>query len=115
MNSEFCSKVLYKNLRLTNWKRDQGCRCAALRHIVDWCGCSPVALKSNDARLNHEDLSNKTHFFARKFDSFIDSKTITKAEKIVNRFDGELEEVDDDVWVNFYDSRFDLGKSTFFA
>lgn len=40
--------VVKGNLHLTNWKRRQGCRCAGLRKIVDWCGCSPLAFRSSD-------------------------------------------------------------------
>lgn len=41
-------QVVKGNLHLTNWKRRQGCRCAGLREIVDWCGCSPLAFRSSD-------------------------------------------------------------------
>jgi hypothetical protein len=55
LNSDkFCGAVLYRNLRFTNWRRQQGCRCSALKPTVDWCGCSPLALRTEEANAKLE-------------------------------------------------------------
>lgn len=40
-NSEHCETFIDNNLHKTNWNRKRGCLCQ-YKHIVDWCGCSPV-------------------------------------------------------------------------
>ena len=40
-NSEFCESFIDNNLHKTNWNRKRGCLCQ-YKHIVDWCGCSPL-------------------------------------------------------------------------
>ncbi|CAD5222825.1 unnamed protein product [Bursaphelenchus okinawaensis] len=114
LNTHFCDKVMYKNLRLTNWKRDQGCRCEGLRHVVDWCGCSPIAIQTEDDKLNVDRLTNNTNYFARKFDWMVDPVTIADAEKNVYRFEKEKLNEEDDVhngWVSLYDKRYDEPKN----
>lgn len=106
--------MLYNNLRFTNWKRSQGCRCGALKHVVDWCGCSPLALLHNEEKVGLNKTVYKVNYFARKFESLIDIQSVAKAEQQVLRFEPHkiLNEsiVYNSTWVNFYDRRFDSGK-----
>uniref|UniRef100_A0A914Z454 protein xylosyltransferase n=1 Tax=Panagrolaimus superbus TaxID=310955 RepID=A0A914Z454_9BILA len=114
LNSKFCNSVLYKNLRLTNWRRKQGCRCATLKPVVDWCGCSPLAFRgSNETRFEMDIVHAKTYFFARKFDSFVDVQPIHSAENQALRFQPELlqkiksSSVLNSTWIKAYDSVID--------
>uniref|UniRef100_A0A8R1HWM5 Uncharacterized protein n=1 Tax=Caenorhabditis japonica TaxID=281687 RepID=A0A8R1HWM5_CAEJA len=70
------------NLRLTNWYRKQGCRCASLKAIVDWCGCSPLVFREETRKkMEIEKAKAKPSYFARKFDSMIDIESIEFAEQ----------------------------------
>uniref|UniRef100_A0A0N4ZRJ1 protein xylosyltransferase n=1 Tax=Parastrongyloides trichosuri TaxID=131310 RepID=A0A0N4ZRJ1_PARTI len=80
-NSQFCNKIKARNLRLTYWKRTQGCRCAKLKKTVDWCGCSPLVFRNNDISFIHYNtVKQKATYFARKFDDFVDITAIHFAE-----------------------------------
>uniref|UniRef100_A0A914PZ33 protein xylosyltransferase n=1 Tax=Panagrolaimus davidi TaxID=227884 RepID=A0A914PZ33_9BILA len=125
LNSKHCGSVIYKNLRLTNWRRKQGCRCAMLKPVVDWCGCSPLAFRGNESRLEldvsyfmmdvGEFVQLKAYFFARKFDSFVDLEPIQFAEKQALRFQPEILQkiqsspVLNSTWIKTYDSVIDYG------
>jgi protein xylosyltransferase len=106
--------MVYNNLRFTNWKRSQGCRCGALKHVVDWCGCSPLALLHDEEKVGLSKTIYKVNYFARKFESLIDIQSVSKAEQQVLRFEPEKILKDsvayNSTWVNFYDRRFDSGK-----
>uniref|UniRef100_A0A915DZY9 protein xylosyltransferase n=1 Tax=Ditylenchus dipsaci TaxID=166011 RepID=A0A915DZY9_9BILA len=105
LNSHFCTKVIYKNLRLTNWKRKQGCRCATLKNIVDWCGCSPLAIHSNEGRFDVQKCQDRTQFFGRKFDALVDIDSISAAERQVLRFkkhDLPASDSFNSTWLNFF-------------
>ncbi|CEF62907.1 Xylosyltransferase oxt [Strongyloides ratti] len=81
-NSRFCDKIKARNLRLTYWKRKQGCRCAKLKKTVDWCGCSPLVFRDTDTSYIQDSIvKQKATYFARKFDDFVDIKAIHFAEK----------------------------------
>ncbi|KAL7073812.1 hypothetical protein ACQ4LE_007415, partial [Meloidogyne hapla] len=89
LNSQnFCNQIFDHNLRFTNWRRKQGCRCSAFKPIVDWCGCSPLTVKNVDIekKINLNRCQEKNLFFGRKFDSFIDIEPINFLEKQVLRF-----------------------------
>ncbi|KAL3108906.1 hypothetical protein niasHT_011456 [Heterodera trifolii] len=47
-SANFCRRIVRRNLRFTNWRRRQGGRCAPLKSVVDWCGCSPLAVSANE-------------------------------------------------------------------
>ncbi|PIC25002.1 hypothetical protein B9Z55_018100 [Caenorhabditis nigoni] len=81
-NSKFCDDLMMSNLRLTNWLRKQGCRCASLKQIVDWCGCSPLVFRE-DTKIKFElqKAISKPTYFARKFDSMVDIEAIESAEQ----------------------------------
>ena len=82
-NSEFCATIIDNNLRLTNWRRKQGCKCQ-YKHIVDWCGCSPNVFKSTDwARL--VSTQTKPLFFGRKFEPIVNQNIINKLEEMIDR------------------------------
>ncbi|VDK80693.1 unnamed protein product [Onchocerca ochengi] len=88
-NSKFCTQVVKGNLHLTNWKRRQGCRCAGLKEIVDWCGCSPLNFRFPDiSKFSVESVKKRVVFFGRKFDSVISQQAIAIAEAQALRFIG---------------------------
>ncbi|VBB33742.1 unnamed protein product [Acanthocheilonema viteae] len=111
-NSKFCMQVVKGNLHLTNWKRRQGCRCAGLKKIVDWCGCSPLAFRSSDiSKFSIETIQNRVVFFGRKFDSMISQQAIAIAEAQALRFTGSISDNThpsfNKSWINVYLSPFD--------
>uniref|UniRef100_A0A915B3N6 protein xylosyltransferase n=2 Tax=Parascaris univalens TaxID=6257 RepID=A0A915B3N6_PARUN len=112
INSEYCSSIVKGNLHLANWKRKQGCRCAMLRKLVDWCGCSPLVFSVRDtAKFALEVAKKKVIFFGRKFDSFISASAIAIAESQAFRHTPEMIDVKHASftrsWLNFYDSTVD--------
>ncbi|CAD6186770.1 unnamed protein product [Caenorhabditis auriculariae] len=83
LNSQYCDKVVASNLRLTNWYRKQGCRCAGLKKVVDWCGCSPLVFREETIpKFSTEKSKAKPFFFARKFDSIVNVDAIAAVEKL---------------------------------
>lgn len=80
INSIHCDSLADANLKLTNWKRSQGCKCQH-KQIVDWCGCSPNVLRISDMpKLQFENLRSRLLFFARKFEPIIDQRIIEIVE-----------------------------------
>uniref|UniRef100_A0A914HU61 protein xylosyltransferase n=1 Tax=Globodera rostochiensis TaxID=31243 RepID=A0A914HU61_GLORO len=110
-SAEFCQRIVRPNLRFTNWRRRQGCRCAPLKPVVDWCGCSPLALRAaNDLGKIALNLSQaKMHFFGRKFDSAIDNVPIAFVERQSLRFRSNNTPAESGVssshWLNVFSSR----------
>ena len=51
-----------------------GCQCA--KTAVDWCGCSPLTLRNDDAVILREHSSFR--FFARKFDPRLDMEVVAE-------------------------------------
>lgn len=48
LNSPFCiGNYINTHLKFVNWKRKRGCNCE-YKNVVDWCGCSPNYITSND-------------------------------------------------------------------
>jgi hypothetical protein len=45
-NSAWCATAIWNNHRFENWHKGHGCQCA--HRTVDWCGCSPLTLRSSD-------------------------------------------------------------------
>lgn len=99
-NSEFCPTVIDHNLRLTNWRRKQGCKCQ-YKHIVDWCGCSPNDFRSADwSRLVA--TQSKPLFFARKFEPIVNQNVINKLQQMFDpNFDRKIRAVES-YWHNEY-------------
>nr|CAG4646048.1 EOG090X01AN [Macrothrix elegans] len=84
LNSRFCDTYTETNLRVTLWRRDQGCLCQH-HHVVDWCGCSPMVYRTADWHHLNVVMSKSSVFFARKFESAIDQTIINRLEeKITN-------------------------------
>ncbi|GMR59205.1 hypothetical protein PMAYCL1PPCAC_29400, partial [Pristionchus mayeri] len=87
VNSHFCASVMGGNLRVTNWNRKQGCRCAWLKKVVDWCGCSPLAFTSETKhKFDIETAQKRGVYFARKFDSIVSNDAILQAHLQSTRF-----------------------------
>ncbi|CAG2159896.1 unnamed protein product, partial [Oppiella nova] len=102
-NSEFCDTIVDNNLRLTNWRRKQGCKCQ-YKHIVDWCGCSPNDFKTNDwPRLLS--TQSKPLFFGRKFEAIVNQNIINRLEEIINKNFSHSAKSVDKYWQNDYDFR----------
>ncbi|CAG9539643.1 unnamed protein product [Cercopithifilaria johnstoni] len=111
-NSKFCMQVVKGNLHLTNWKRRQGCRCAGLKMIVDWCGCSPLAFRSSDiSKFSIKTVKSRVVFFGRKFDPMINQQAIAIAEAQALRFtvgnSNSNHPSFNKSWINVYLSPFD--------
>ncbi|CAD5119070.1 unnamed protein product [Dimorphilus gyrociliatus] len=99
-NSAFCTTLVNNNLHVTNWKRSRGCRCQ-YKHLVDWCGCSPNIFTEMD-RISP--LRQHPIFFARKFDSTINQKTIAHSEELSGVKWTSQHSSFDYFWVNDYSS-----------
>jgi hypothetical protein len=110
--------MLYNNLRFTNWKRSQGCRCNSLKQVVDWCGCSPLVLLHDEEKVTLNRTISKVNYFARKFESLIDIDAVAKAEEQALRFESDKIQrkspVFNSTWVNFFDRRFDHGNTFYY-
>ncbi|VDM24953.1 unnamed protein product [Toxocara canis] len=114
-NSEYCNRVVKGNLHLTNWKRKQGCRCAMLKKVVDWCGCSPLVFNDLDIpKFMLETSKKKVIFFGRKFDSLISQSAIAAAESQALRRTPQLVDANHvsftRAWLNFYDRTIDYSE-----
>lgn len=82
LNSKFCDKFVDNNLRVSNWRRKQGCKCQQ-RTVVDWCGCSPHVYRATDIN-RLKNLSNSEDlFFSRKFDPTISQSILNKIEQML--------------------------------
>ncbi|TKR87275.1 hypothetical protein L596_011694 [Steinernema carpocapsae] len=114
-NSEFCHKIVRKNLRITNWRdRVQGCRQERIKKVVDWGGCSPLVYQErHSAAFRLEEAKKKAVHFARKFDPMIDVRPIAAAEQQALR--NRLYLIDprhpsyNSTWINVYSSHVDGG------
>ncbi|VDP11875.1 unnamed protein product [Soboliphyme baturini] len=99
-NSQFCNTMSNINLKLTNWLRSRGCKCQ-YKDVVDWCGCSPnVFLVQDFWKLSPAVARQRLFFFARKFDSVIDTAIITKVEQgVLNSREYEAPKYQ---WINYF-------------
>lgn len=79
LNSKFCGRIHDDNLRITNWRRKQGCRCQH-RDVVDWCGCSPLVYRWSDWKRLNETQVNHNLYFTRKFDPQVSMRIINAVE-----------------------------------
>ncbi|XP_046464696.1 xylosyltransferase oxt-like [Daphnia pulex] len=80
LNSKFCESYADNNLRMTLWRRSQGCLCQH-RHVVDWCGCSPMVFRTTDWTHLTSVMAKSTVFFARKFEAAIDQSIMNRLEE----------------------------------
>ena len=48
INSPFCDKIIDVGLRAMNFQKEGGRSCLCDKHMVDWCGCSPLYFKKRD-------------------------------------------------------------------
>uniref|UniRef100_A0A0N5A8E3 protein xylosyltransferase n=1 Tax=Syphacia muris TaxID=451379 RepID=A0A0N5A8E3_9BILA len=112
-NSQFCNRIVKGNLKITNWRRKQGCRCAMLKDIVDWCGCSPLAFTLEEKmKISEKMAKKKPAFFARKFEGLVSEMAIAVAERralidrkyLIQTEGGSLMKT----WVNFYSATVDF-------
>ncbi len=101
-NSRFCTTITNNNLRVTNWKRSQGCKCQH-KAVVDWCGCSPnVFLESDETKIMNS--QNRDVFFGRKFEPSVSMAAINMAEEMIYGLPKTSEETfnKDQYWENLY-------------
>ena len=82
LNSKFCHTYADNNLRMTLWRRSQGCLCQH-RHVVDWCGCSPMVFRTSDWSSLSPAVSAGSIHFARKFEAVIDQSVINRLEEML--------------------------------
>ena len=80
LNSKFCDSYADNNLRMTLWRRSQGCLCQH-RHVVDWCGCSPMVFRTADWTHITSVMAKSTVFFARKFEAALDQSIMNRLEE----------------------------------
>jgi protein xylosyltransferase len=102
-NSPFCSTVINNNLRLVNWKRNQGCKCQH-KAVVDACGCSPNVLQLNDMKKINS-VKEKDVFFGRKFEALVDQNIINKVDQLllgVGNAEISILQGQDAYWENLY-------------
>ena len=105
LNSKFCDKFVNSNLKFVNWKREHGCVCNEINNPVDWCGCSPNFLNTNDDMdYLRNDLKNIPIFFARKFDPLHNNQLINIVDQsIFGIYSGNFKSLNA-YWHNIYDS-----------
>ncbi|CAF3656877.1 unnamed protein product [Adineta steineri] len=84
-NSIYCDTYIRNNLRRVHWNRQRGCKCQH-KHVVDWCGCSPLVYRSIDKTILNDTI-DKPIFFARKFDASIDETIIDWLDEKISRRD----------------------------
>nr|CAG4641469.1 EOG090X01AN [Eurycercus lamellatus] len=82
LNSKFCGSYADNNLRMTLWKRSQGCLCQH-RNVVDWCGCSPMVFRTGDWSHLTSVMGKSVVFFGRKFEAAIDQSIMNRLEEHV--------------------------------
>ena len=80
LNSRFCDSYADNNLRVTLWRRSQGCLCQH-RNVVDWCGCSPMVFRTTDWPHLESIMNKSIVFFGRKFEAAIDQSVINRLEE----------------------------------
>lgn len=80
-NSLYCDTVVNNNLRFTNWRRKQGCKCQ-YKHIVDWCGCSPNDILPQDFHRLLA-LRGRPIYFARKFEASISLTSLNLVDELI--------------------------------
>ncbi|XP_067937140.1 xylosyltransferase oxt-like [Watersipora subatra] len=83
-NSEYCETFIDNNLHKTNWNRKRGCLCQ-YRHIVDWCGCSPIDF--TDSRTDQDKLQKTKEsatFFARKFEAAVNNQIVNWLDEFLH-------------------------------
>ena len=105
LNSEFCNKFVNTNLKFVNWKREHGCVCNEANNPVDWCGCSPNFLNTNDDMdYIKNELKNSALFFARKFDPLHNNQLINIVDQsIFGLYSANFKSLNA-YWQNIYDS-----------
>ena len=90
-----------------------------LKDVVDWCGCSPLALLHEDEKLALQRSLSRATYVARKFESLIDVGAVARAERQALRFEPTRivaeSPVFDAVWLNYFDARYDNGKTRVFC
>ena len=76
INSPWCGSIVWNNHRYENWHRGSGCQCS--KRTVDWCGCSPLTLRTSDVSSVFSQARNRFH--VRKVDPRIDMAAINMLE-----------------------------------
>lgn len=76
-NTKWCSSTMWTNRRFENWIAGKGCFCK--KTAVDWCGCSPMVLRSSDLRTLRQNRRHRP--IGRKFDPRIDMNIMALLER----------------------------------
>nr|CAG4640639.1 EOG090X01AN [Eulimnadia texana] len=103
LNSPLCSTYADNNLRMTLWRRSQGCLCQH-KKVVDWCGCSPMVFRTSDWPQLESAIHKGNIFFARKFEASLDQTILNKLEETIRQGIRDLEQSWDSYWESVYDA-----------
>eukprot|EP00035_Acanthoeca_spectabilis_P005353 m.112725 g.112725 ORF g.112725 m.112725 type:complete len:934 (-) comp12984_c0_seq2:76-2877(-) len=75
-NGAWCATIIWNNHRFENWHAGSGCQCS--KRTVDWCGCSPLTVRTSDVPSVLDQATNRWH--VRKVDPRIDMFAISLIE-----------------------------------
>nr|CAG4649102.1 EOG090X01AN [Scapholeberis mucronata]SVE93458.1 EOG090X01AN [Scapholeberis mucronata] len=106
LNSKFCDSYADNNLRMTLWRRSQGCLCQH-RNVVDWCGCSPMVFRTADWTHLTSMMAKSTVFFARKFEAALDQSIMNRLEEQLTNISLSFPGLD-----CYWESAYDVSDST---
>lgn len=106
LNSKYCSSYADNNLRMTLWRRSQGCLCQH-RHVVDWCGCSPMVFRTADWTHLTSVMGKSIVFFARKFEASIDQSILNRLEENITKISPNYPG-----WNSYWESAFHIADVT---
>ena len=75
-NLKYCETNVNNNLRMTNWNRARGCKCAH-QEDADGCGCSPIDYTLKQLK---KFRTSRPLFFARKWEEYVYQSSVNKMD-----------------------------------